>query len=339
MLSRVAERIYWTARYLDRIENTARLIDVYHKLMLDLPLGASFSWYGLITLNQSETLFKKSYKNEDERSIIKFFLGDKQNPSSIISSLKQVRENIRTTRDTLPEFIWILINEMSLFVEKNLHQGINRNQRIEFLDGIIHSCFQIKGLLLSTMPMSDAWYFMVIGRKIERADMTTRLLYAGAKAHFQLEEQGPTINSHQLVWGNILQTLGALQAYRKATRYAVVSEKVVHYLLEDPYLPSSISHCIHAIHTSCDHLPKKKPVIDLIESVEKNLFRSMNYRKLEEPFREYLHRLQLQIAKIHQGISDNWFPQYENDKYDNDKHNNRKSENKKHTHEQLKSNG
>lgn len=311
MLSRVAERIYWTARYLDRIENTARLVDVYHKLMLDLPPSTRFEWTGLIAILQAGELFEDHYKNPDEKSVIKFLLGDKQNPSSVLSSIKQVRENIRTTRDVLPEFIWVLINEMNLFVEQHLQQGFNRSGRIQFLDGIIHGCFQINGLLQSTMPHDDAWYFMMMGRKIERADMTTRLLDAGARLYALLESQGPTINTHQFVWANVLLTLGAHQPYRRTTRSAVDCEKVIHYLLEDPHLPSSIQHCVHSIHKACDHLPNHKSLTPKIEKIEKNLFKSLNYNQLGKPFRDYLDKLQEDIGTLHDAISDNWFPCFE----------------------------
>ncbi len=311
MLSRVAERIYWIARLLDRIENTARLIDVYHKLMLDLPPGTSLDWYLLVSLGKSDKLFKSHYKNEDEKSVIKFFLGDKNNPSSIISSLALVHENIRTTRDVLPEFIWILINEMNLFVEQNIQQGINRGQRIQFLDGIIHGCFQINGLLQSTMPLDDAWYFMLMGRKLERADMTTRLLDAGASIYCFLEEQGPTINTNQIVWANVLLTLGAHQPYRRSTHSSVDAEKVIHYLLEDPHLPSSIAHCVSAIHDACNHLPQRKIISEDIDKIEKSLFKSLNYNRLDTPFKNYLDKLQKDIASIHVAICDNWFPVYE----------------------------
>lgn len=308
MLSRVAEKVYWTARYLDRIENTARLIDVYNKLMLDMPIGSNFNWYSLVTLSKGERIFRRHYKVKDEKNVVKFLLGDKANPSSIVSSLDSVRENIRTTRDTLPEFIWVLINEMTLFVENNLQQGIKRSGRIQFLDGIIHSCFQINGLLQSTMPTDDAWFFMLMGRKIERADMTTRLLDAGARAFSSLISRGPTINSHQIVWGNILLTLDAHQAYRQTTRSAINARTAINYLLEDPYLPSSIAHCIQSIHLGCARLPKSFKVLSIIKEIEKSLFLNMNYEQLDQPFLDYLNELQKSIARIHNAICNQWFP-------------------------------
>lgn len=103
MLSKVAERVYWTARYLERAENTARLIQVYDNLLFDLPRNVDLSWYNLITLNSQQIDFEDRYKVHDERNVIKFLVGDESNPSSIVSSLALIRENVRTTRDVVPE--------------------------------------------------------------------------------------------------------------------------------------------------------------------------------------------------------------------------------------------
>ena len=114
MLSKVAERIYWTARYLERIESTARLISIYDKLLFDLPRNVQLSWYNLITINSLQKDFSDRYAVQDERNVIKFLIGDESNYSSIISSLKAVRENVRTTRDVIPSDVWYTINELNL---------------------------------------------------------------------------------------------------------------------------------------------------------------------------------------------------------------------------------
>jgi uncharacterized alpha-E superfamily protein len=186
MLSRVAERTYWAARYLERIENTVRLIGVYDKLMFDLPKNVGIGWYNLITINSAEEAFNERYKIHDERNVVKFLLGDDTNPSSVTASLKFARENLRTSRDVVPAESWEMINELHLFVVENLQKGVNRSQRFNFLDGVIKSCQQIQGLMVGTMPRDVVWYFMKLGRNIERADMTTRLVDAGVRAQIHV---------------------------------------------------------------------------------------------------------------------------------------------------------
>ncbi len=98
MLSKVAERVYWTARYIERVESTARMISIYDKLLFDLPRSVKITWYNLIVINSLESDFSDRYSVRDERNVVKFLIADENNPGSIVSSLTAIRENVRTTR-------------------------------------------------------------------------------------------------------------------------------------------------------------------------------------------------------------------------------------------------
>lgn len=307
MLSRVAERVYWAARYLERIENTARLIDVYDKLMFDLPRNVDIGWYNLITINSAETAFSERYKVQDERNVVKFLLGDDKNPSSVIASLRMARENLRTTRDVIPADSWEMINELNMFVTENLQQGINRSQRYHFLDGIIKGCQQIQGLVRGSMPHDHGWDFMTLGRNLERADMTTRLLDAGVRAQMQINKDADAVNSSQLIWGNVLRSLSADQSYRRSTRSSVKGPLVAEYILEDKAFPRAIIHCLNALTNAINHLPRNEPVVKHMTHLRDDLFKDMDYSDLGEPMKDYLNELQLDLAAIHTAISENWF--------------------------------
>ena len=309
MLSKVAERVYWTARYLERVENTARLIRVYDNLLFDLPRSVNFGWYNLVSLNSADMQFEERYKIRDERNVVKFLLGDESYSSSVVSSLKAVRENVRTTRDVIPEETWELTNELSLYVQGNIQQGINRSKRHEFLDGVVKGCQQILGLLYGTMPQDAAWEFLRLGRNLERADMTTRILDAGVAAVIQLADDDSALNSRQIIWGNVLRSLGADQSYRRTTRQAVHGDAVVYYLLEDRAFPRTIAHCFNAIIDSSGRLPHSKPVVLHLFEMQSNLFDDVDYDMLNENLRDYLNNLQLELADIHLRISDAWFPE------------------------------
>ncbi len=182
MLSRVAERMYWAARYLERVENTARLVSVYDNLLFDLPRSVNIGWFNLVVINSGTELFHERYRVQDERNVVKFMLADDTNPSSMLSSLQMLRENIRTARDVLPAEAWELVNELQLYARKNIQQGINRSARHAFLNHVIEGCQGINGLFGSSMSRDAAWDFLRLGCNLERADMTTRLLDAGAAA-------------------------------------------------------------------------------------------------------------------------------------------------------------
>ncbi len=310
MLSRVAERIYWAARYLERIENTVRLISVYDKLMFDLPRSIGLGWYNLVTINSAEQVFHERYKVQDERNVVKFLLGDDTNPSSVASCLKYARENLRTTRDVIPAESWEMINELHLFVTDNIQQGINRSQRYHFLDGVIQSCQQIQGLLVGTMPRDFVWYFMKLGRNIERADMTTRILDAGVRVQMQVWSDEDAINSQQIIWGNVLRSLGADQSYRRSVRASVKSKQVVRYIIEDAAFPRTLAYTLSALVDSLERLPKHEAVLRDVHSVQETTLKTVDYSDLGEPMKDYLNDRQLDIAAIHSRITENWFTNY-----------------------------
>lgn len=309
MLSKVAERVYWTARYLERVENTARLIRVYDNLMFDLPRSVNFGWYNLISINSAQKEFAERFKVQDERNVVKFLLADDTTSSSILSSLRAIRENVRTTRDVVPEDTWELTNELNLYVRENFQQGINRSRRHEFLDGVIKGCQQILGLLYGTMPHNAAWDFLRLGRNLERADMTTRILDAGVAAVLQVVDEDAAINSKQLIWGAVLRSLGATLSYRHTTRSAVTGQDVVYYLLEDLAFPRTIAHCINAIIDSAEKLPRSKNAVAFLKETQATLFDDIDYEQLGEPLRDYLNDLQTELADVHTNIAATWFPE------------------------------
>lgn len=307
MLSKVAERIYWTARYIERVENTARLLGVYANLLLDLPKGINLGWFNLIELNSAQDRFAEAYKTSDERSVVKFILGDEQNPSSMVSSLRMLRENVRTSRDVVPGETWELVNALSMFVHDNLSQALNRGQRHGFLKGVVRGCQQINGLMYGTMSHDKAWDFLRLGRNLERADMTTRILDIGVATWMQAQHNDGATYAKQIIWGNVLRSVGAEQSYRRSMRAAVESADVAWYLLEDEQFPRTIKHCLHAMDDSACKLPLAEPVILNLAQLQTSIFDGVDYQALDESFREYLNTMQLELGKLHSSIADTWF--------------------------------
>ena len=306
MLSRVAERIYWGSRYLERVENTARLVSVYDNLLFDLPRDTNIGWYNLIVINSSTESFNERYKVQDERNVVKFLLADDSNTSSMLTSLKQVKENIRTTRDVVPQDTWELINELDLFARNNIRKGINRTDRHQFLNTIIKHCQEINGLFESAMSRDATWQFMMLGRNIERADMTTRILDAGASVMLQPNE-GTSINMSQVVWGNVLRSLSAYMNYRRSIRTQVQSSKVARFLLEDPHFPRTIAFCLEEIESAIKKLPRPEKVLSGLNALKELNYPIENGNPLNEEFRDYLNDLQIQVCELHNEFSENWF--------------------------------
>lgn len=307
MLSRVAERVYWTGRYLERIESTARLVSIYDNLLFDVPRTYSLGWYNLIVINSLEHDFKERYAIEDERNVVKFMLRDESNPCSVVASLKSVRENVRTTREVLPERTWERINELSMFVRENVQQQTIRSNRHEFLEQIIIGCQQLQGLLNSNMPHDEAWLFLRLGNYIERADMTIRNIEAGLATVKEREHHENIVNIRQIIWGNVLRSLSAEQAYRRTMRCAVHSETVIEYLLVDQEFPRSFGHCLFGLIESCTKLPHSKDLVAELKVIQDNVESTADGSAAEKRIRKYLNQLQLRLENIHQIIGEMWF--------------------------------
>ncbi|GAB2188423.1 alpha-E domain-containing protein [Sessilibacter sp. MAH2] len=308
MLARVAERLYWAARYLERAENTSRLIGVYDNLLFDLPKDLlDISWFNLIELNSSAETFNRRYKVRSERNIVKFLVSDPDNPSSIAASVRAVRENLRTTRDVIPPAAWEQVNELFIYVNKHSRDGLLRARRHEFLTEIIERSQSLNGLLHGSLIRDEAWQFIKLGRNIERADMTTRILDAGA-AVLENTKVFETSNPAQVIWGNVLRSIDAYMSYRRAVKSTVRGSDVARFLLDEELLPRSVAYCSRQICQAATNLSqvsgRKSPVNT--DKLPKYIIEKEG--DLGADFRSYLNELQLAIAAIHVQICQTWFP-------------------------------
>ena len=168
------------ARYIERAENTARLVNTYHFLLLDLPRGTRVGWDILPVITGGYNQFSERYQRHDERNTVKFLLADSNNPSSLINSIAFARENCRTSREVLPGHAWEQLNELKLYADARIGDALPRRGRFSILTEIIHRCQQLTGLLAGTMTHDHAYDFIRIGRNLERADMTTRIIDVAA---------------------------------------------------------------------------------------------------------------------------------------------------------------
>lgn len=306
MLSRSAERIYWLARYIERTENTSRLVSVYMNLLMDLPRGVEMGWPELIRINGATDEFLEQFKNINERNVTKFLLVDKKNPNSLLSSLTFARENMRTTRELLPDEAWEQVNEMYLFAQKNIDSVANRRGRVEFLDEIMQGCQRFTGLLSGYMSHNNAYRFIRLGREIERADTTSRILELAML--LLAESRSNEMRQYEnILWVNILQTLNALLMYRQHVRSRVKGDDVLNYLLHDTALPRAISCCLKDLANAVDELPNHDDLPNKIAKLE-DYVQSIETRKTtQRQLRKILDDLQRQFGELHDAISDNWF--------------------------------
>ncbi len=305
MLSSVANRTYWAARYLERAENTARLLNVYTNLLLDLPNSAGASWTHMIRIAGCSEQFGQARRWPLERSAVRFMTSDLDNPSAIQSSIRSARENVRTLRDLVPMEAFEAINELYIFANRRMRFTTNRRVRFAILSDIVSRCQQITGLIQGTMSHGDAYQFMRLGRNLERADMTTRILDVAGDLLVTDSESVSEFDT--TLWVNVLRTLSAYQAYRQSVRSRIAPVRVLFFLIGDVKFPRSVSHCVNELRASVLQLPANQPVLSSIDQLEA----SIAELSLRELAREQLHQsmddVQRLLGTVHEAIVTTWF--------------------------------
>jgi len=305
LLSRVAERTYWSARYLERAENSARLISVYGNLLLDLPPEAGVDWHTLIEMSGGKTLFAELYPSPNTRAPVRFLVSDGNNPSSVRASLRMVRENIRTTRDIFPSEAWRNVNELYLYSKESLRGGISDRKRHEVLTRIVTGCQQINGMLASNMSHGPAYQFLRLGRNVERADMTTRVTdVATATILRGREELTPFTNT---VWMAVLRSLSAYQMYRQYVRRRIVPEDVIAFVLLDDQFPRALRYCLNQLETALRQLPRPDDGLRAVARLQRQLD-ELDFNKLDhESLHDWIDMTQLELGVVHVAINRTWF--------------------------------
>tara|TARA_R110002049_G_scaffold177382_22_gene344585 strand:+ start:4431 stop:5363 length:933 start_codon:yes stop_codon:yes gene_type:complete len=305
MLSRVAERVYWLGRFMERTENTARLILVRHNAVLDLPKEVQPSWDLLLQVLGAEEAFAKLPGAATEKNIISFVFGERENPSSIISSLAGARENMRTTREILPSETWERVNSLYLSVARRSNKDLPRGMRHSVLNNIVQSCQQVTGLLAGSMNQDAAYQFVRLGRNLERADMSTRIIDAASAGLMgNVDETSPFRN---VLWISVLQSLSAYQMYRQDVRRSVDREGVLAFLFQSTIFPRAVTHALQQIESSMKLLPEHKNALTVAANLRRQL-RETDFSTLAGPaLHDYIDTLQLQLVDVHNAIGMGWF--------------------------------
>ena len=305
MLSRVAERLFWAARYLERAEDSSRLVNSYFHVVLDLPIGAALGWDVLLKITANEEQFGLRYNKPIERNVVKFLIADDDNPASILSSVRELRENVRTTRDVIPADVWEQVNELHHRVQDEAVNSVARRARYGFLTDVVESCQRINGALEGTLSRDQAYYLLQIGRNLERADMCTRIL--DVAAGILLERSADISPCDSLLWANILKTLGAGTAYLRRVGPTIQADEVISLILGDETFPRSVLHCLGRIRLSARRLPRPRRVILAAAATQRNLLGLKIEATKAKRLHGYLDELQQELIQIQDRATKTWF--------------------------------
>jgi uncharacterized alpha-E superfamily protein len=304
LLSRVAENLYWAARYLERAEGTARVLNEHTNFLVDLPTTVPLTWEPLLAITGSRTDFDDSYPQADEASIVRFLVADRTNPGSILRSIESTRDNMRTTREVLPRQVWQVVNDVYLYLASNALDGIGRSTRGRFLERVIAESQRVRGVLYGTMSRDDAFLFLRLGYNIERADLATRVLDVRASA---LVDDTLSRAFEDVQWASVLRSLSALQMYHRATRSPVDGPTTLRFLLHDLTFPGSVAHCLQNVSSCIDALPHAKLVSPHCDDALTTLAVFPIDGLSPSLLHDWVDHLQLAIARIHEQIAEAYF--------------------------------
>jgi len=235
MLSRVADSIYWMSRYVERAENVARFIDVNLQLVLDAPPGSAPQWQSLISATGDQDEFARRHGLATQDAVIQFLTFDAQNPNSILSCLQTARENARSVRETISSEMWEQVKRMYLKIQSQ--KALQESERVaEILRGIRLGCHMFEGITDSTMSYNEAWHFLRLGRQLERADKTSRILDV---KYFMLLPSANAVGTpyDDIHWSAVLKSVSGFEMYRKA-HGRISPRSIVEFLVLDREFPA-----------------------------------------------------------------------------------------------------
>lgn len=311
MLSRVAESVYWMSRYVERAENVARFIGVNFQLTLDNPSMSDQQWMPLVNTSGDHEDFAKRHGAPTQENVLHFLITDPKNPNSILSCIRAARENARTVREIISSEMWLQLNKFYLLINAAANDPRSLESPQELLEEVKLASHLFSGITDSTMTHGEAWHFCRLGRRLERADKTSRIL--DVKYFILLrsvEDIGTPFDDIQ--WAAVLRSASAFEMYRK--RHGRISPRnVVQFLLLDREFPRAIQYCLTHARDSL-HAISGTPLGTFRHPPEKlagQLCSELSYAEVDEiidgGLHEYLDDLQSSVNQIGAGIHDTFF--------------------------------
>jgi uncharacterized alpha-E superfamily protein len=311
MLSRVADSIYWLNRYIERAENVARFIDVNLTLMLDAPTGQPEQWEPVVLTTGDLKFFQEHYGQSTAENVIQFLTLDGNYPNSILSCLRAARENARSVREIISSEMWEQVNAFYLMLqEAKSNQPLAKHH--EFFSEIKNASHLFAGIMAATMSHNEGWHFGQMGRYLERADKTSRILDV---KYFILLPSVKDVGSalDEVQWIALLRSASAYEMYRKRGKHLITPMGVAEFLILNREFPRSVQFCLLSTERSLQCITGA-PIGTWQNPVERSLGRlraELDYLTIEEIIQHGLHEflddLQKRINIIDSSIFETFF--------------------------------
>lgn len=313
MLSRVADSCFWLSRYIERAETIARVLDVNMQLLLDFEdqnsqFQAKQHWQPVLATLEDQELFSKFHTEITPEAVMDFVTFEKKNPNGILSCIGNARENARTVREQISSEMWEQLNRTYLYLREGQGHADFQESPIDFYRRLVDTLHGFQGTTDATMTHGDGWDFLQLGKYLERADSTSRVL--DIKYHILLPK-GEQVGGHVDItqWMAVLRSCSAMEAYLKANVGQVTSWQVAEFLILHDEFPRSIRFCVDRLDSALRRLSNcdTSHFSNEAERVSGQLKSSLDYTTIKSIFdtglHQYLDQTQKRLIEIASAIT------------------------------------
>ena len=311
MLSRVANSVYWLNRYIERAENVARFIDVNYNLTLGEGNPMGNQWSPLVYTTGDQDDFESRYETSSDDNVLRFLLFDEENPNSILSCVNNARENARTIREVISSVVWEELNKFYLMVRSAAQYGPTLEEPQEFCERVRLASHMLVGATDATTSHTEAWHFSRVGRFIERADKTSRIVDVQYYVLLpNAKDVGTTLDVVR--WSALLKSASALEMYRRQ-HGKILPEHVADFLILDRHFPRSMHFCLLQAQDSLRNITGSDPGTFCNQAEQRmgRLCANMDYTTIadiiEHGLHEYIDSFQSQLNRVGEAIHNDFF--------------------------------
>lgn len=300
MLCRTADHLFWMSRYMERAENTARMLNVGYETAL-LPQSAAVAqtnWQGLLSISELMPAYQAKYGDINARNVLQFMVADESNPASILSCLRAARENARAVRGSLTTEAWEMQNQTWLEVNRLLRSGQLEADPSQFFEWVRFRSHLSRGVMLGTMLADESLHFLRLGTFLERADNTARLLdvkFHALGSEFHGTDNGRDQEYDFYHWSAVLGSFSAFEIYRKVYRNGIQPERVAELLILNPSMPRSLLACMLKVRQNLDRVANGQS--QETQRLVGRLLADLQYGRIDEILDTGLHAYLTQILE------------------------------------------
>lgn len=286
MLGKTAGGLFWMFRYLERSENTARLIEAGFRIALTRP--GSDEWTSVLQTASAAESYHAKYDTISQSQVIDFLLRDKTNPSSVLSCLMQARQNARGVRTALTREVWEAVNDTYMQLTGRMARAISERDLPEILALIRQQSALVRGTMHGSMLRNDGYDFARIGTFLERADNTARII--DVKYYVLLPSVGQVGSSLDNVqWETILRSVAGARSFSWLHQGELTPRGIADFLIFDPRMPRSLRFSINKIRSNLGEIENEYGQRNACHETAESLYRRLHARRIEDVFEEGLH--------------------------------------------------